>query len=85
MKTLSWIATGASNQEIAEILCITEKTVKHHVSNILSRLNLRDRTQATMSACSFLSLGTSGTSEQIHSNSQLSAVQSEVRSQESDS
>jgi DNA-binding NarL/FixJ family response regulator len=54
-EVLSLIATGASNREIAEILCITEKTVKNHVSSILSRLNLRDRTQAAVFACSFLS------------------------------
>lgn len=49
-EVLSLIATGASNREIAEILYITEKTVKNHVSSILSRLNLRDRTQAAVFA-----------------------------------
>lgn len=49
-EVLSLIATGASNREIAEILCITEKTVKNHVTSILSRLNLRDRTQAALVA-----------------------------------
>jgi DNA-binding NarL/FixJ family response regulator len=49
-EVLSLIATGASNREIAEILCITEKTVKNHVSSLLSRLNLRDRTQAAIFA-----------------------------------
>lgn len=53
-EVLSLIATGASNREIAEILCITEKTVKNHVSSILSRLDLRDRTQAAVFAHSFL-------------------------------
>jgi DNA-binding NarL/FixJ family response regulator len=53
-EVLSLIATGASNREIAEILFITEKTVKNHVSSILSRLNLRDRTQAAVFAHSFL-------------------------------
>lgn len=53
-EVLSLIATGASNREIAEILCITEKTVKNHVSSILSRLNLRDRTQAAVFAHSAL-------------------------------
>lgn len=53
-EVLSLIATGASNIEIAEILCITQKTVKNHVSSILSRLNLRDRTQAAVFAHSFL-------------------------------
>ncbi len=53
-EVLSLIATGASNREIAEILCIAEKTVKNHVSSILSRLNLRDRTQAAVFAHSAL-------------------------------
>jgi DNA-binding NarL/FixJ family response regulator len=53
-EVLSLIATGASNREIAEILCITEKTVKNHVSSVLSRLNLRDRTQAAVFAHSAL-------------------------------
>ncbi|NJL21099.1 MAG: response regulator transcription factor [Leptolyngbyaceae cyanobacterium SM1_3_5] len=55
-EVLSLIATGANNREIAEILCITEKTVKNHVTNILSRLNLRDRTQAAVFAHSFVRL-----------------------------
>lgn len=37
------IAKGANNREIAETLYISEKTVKNHITNILSRLNLRDR------------------------------------------
>jgi len=37
------IAKGANNREIAEVLYISEKTVKNHITNILSRLNLRDR------------------------------------------
>lgn len=45
---LRLIATGASNQEIAQTLYIAEKTVKNHITNILSRLNLRDRTQAAI-------------------------------------
>jgi DNA-binding NarL/FixJ family response regulator len=53
-EVLNLIATGASNREIAEILFITEKTVKNHVSSILSQLNLRDRTQAAVFAHSFL-------------------------------
>lgn len=39
------VAEGASNREIAQILQIQEKTVKNHVSNILRRVGLRDRTQ----------------------------------------
>ncbi|HEU5347984.1 MAG TPA: response regulator transcription factor [Ktedonobacterales bacterium] len=45
---LSHIARGASNREIGETLFITEGTVKNHVSNILSKLALRDRTQAAL-------------------------------------
>lgn len=45
---LQLIAKGASNREIAQTLYISEKTVKNHVTNILSRLNLRDRTQAAI-------------------------------------
>lgn len=45
---LQLIAKGASNREIAQTLYISEKTVKNHVTNILSRLGLRDRTQAAI-------------------------------------
>jgi DNA-binding NarL/FixJ family response regulator len=45
---LGFLARGASNREIGETLFITEGTVKNHVSNILSKLNLRDRTQAAL-------------------------------------
>lgn len=44
------IAKGYSNQEIADELFITLKTVKTHVSNILSKLEVDDRTQATIYA-----------------------------------
>jgi len=44
-EVLSLVAEGASNREISQILQIAEKTVKNHVSNILNRLELRDRTQ----------------------------------------
>ena len=47
---LRLIAIGATNREIAEKLVITEGTVKNHVSNILSRLGLRDRTRAAIYA-----------------------------------
>ena len=47
---LGLIATGATNKEIAKELFISEGTVKNHVSNILSRLALRDRTQAAIFA-----------------------------------
>lgn len=44
------IAKGRSNQEIADELFITLKTVKTHVSNILAKLAVEDRTQATIYA-----------------------------------
>lgn len=44
------VAQGKSNQEIADELFITLKTVKTHVSNILSKLEVEDRTQATIYA-----------------------------------
>lgn len=47
---LKCIARGLSNREIAETLHITEGTVKGHVSNILSKLHLQDRTQAALYA-----------------------------------
>jgi NarL family two-component system response regulator LiaR len=47
---LDLIARGMSNREIAEKVFISEKTVKTHVSNILSKLNLEDRTQAAIYA-----------------------------------
>ena len=50
LEVLSLIATGATNREIAEQLFVSEGTVKNHVSNILSRLGLRDRIQAAIFA-----------------------------------
>ncbi len=44
------IACGASNKEIAEQLFISEKTVKNHVSNILRKMELEDRTQVAVYA-----------------------------------
>ena len=44
-EVIQLIAQGANNREIAKALYIAEKTVKNHVSNILSRVGLRDRTQ----------------------------------------
>ncbi len=45
---LRYVARGENNREIGEALFITEGTVKNHVSNILSKLALRDRTQAAL-------------------------------------
>ena len=47
---LRLIARGSTNREIAESLFITEGTVKNHVTNILSKLDVRDRTQAALKA-----------------------------------
>jgi DNA-binding NarL/FixJ family response regulator len=41
---------GYSNREIGDALCISEGTVKNHVSNILSKLGVRDRTRAVLKA-----------------------------------
>jgi two-component system, NarL family, response regulator LiaR len=49
-EVLSLIAEGRNNREIAEQLVISEKTVKTHVSNILNKLHLDDRTQAAIYA-----------------------------------
>lgn len=49
-EVLHLIADGMNNREIAEKLFISEKTVKTHVSNILSKLHLHDRTQAAIYA-----------------------------------
>lgn len=50
MDVLREIASGKSNREIAETLFISEKTVKTHITNILSKLHLADRTQAAVFA-----------------------------------
>lgn len=49
-EVLRLIAEGCANTEIAERLVISEHTVKRHVSNILSKLHLADRTQAAVYA-----------------------------------
>ena len=53
-EVLQLIATGANNREIAEALHISERTVKNHVSSILSHLQLRDRIQVALLANKFL-------------------------------
>lgn len=50
LEVLKLIADGLSNAEISRKLYISEKTTKSHVSNILSKLHLADRTQAAVYA-----------------------------------
>ena len=47
---LKLVARGLANTEIGETLFITERTVRTHVSNILGKLHLANRTQAALYA-----------------------------------
>lgn len=51
---LTLIGQGASNKEIAQQLFLSEGTVKNHVTSVLGRLGLRDRTQAALLAAQWL-------------------------------
>lgn len=50
LEILALLAAGGSNREIANQLYIAEGTVKNHVTNILGKLGVRDRTQAALKA-----------------------------------
>ena len=50
LEILRLVASGASNKEIASALFITEGTVKNHITNILDKLGVSDRTQAAVKA-----------------------------------
>jgi DNA-binding NarL/FixJ family response regulator len=49
-EVLRAVARGLSNSEVAEELCVSEATVKTHVSSILGKLNLPSRTRAALYA-----------------------------------
>ena len=49
-EVLRLIVGGANNREIANKLCLAEGTVKNHITNILAKLGVRDRTQAALKA-----------------------------------
>ena len=47
---LRLLAGGYSNREISELLAISDGTVKNHMSNLLAKLGVRDRTRAVLKA-----------------------------------
>jgi DNA-binding NarL/FixJ family response regulator len=47
---LEGVAAGDSNKEIAAQLSLSEKTVKHHMTNILQKLQVRNRVEAALLA-----------------------------------
>ena len=49
-EVLALLADGRSNREIARLLRVSEKTVKTHVSSVLAKLGVADRTQAALVA-----------------------------------
>jgi DNA-binding NarL/FixJ family response regulator len=49
-EVLTYIARGQSNRDIAQQLGIAEKTVRIHVSSVLDKMHVRDRTQAAIYA-----------------------------------
>ena len=50
VEVLRWVARGASNKEIAAHLSIAEGTVKNHMTNVLEKLSVTDRTSAALKA-----------------------------------
>ncbi|WP_367115198.1 response regulator transcription factor [Actinophytocola sp.] len=60
LDVLRMMANGHSNREIAELLVLAEGTVKNHISSILTKLGVRDRTRATLRAISLGLIGGPG-------------------------
>ena len=56
---LELVATGRSNKEIADELFLSEKTVKHYMTNILQKLQVRNRVEAALLAQKSAGLDTS--------------------------
>jgi DNA-binding NarL/FixJ family response regulator len=50
MEVLSYVTKGMSNKEIALLLGISQQTVKNHVTSVLRKLGVEDRTQAAIFA-----------------------------------
>ncbi|MCL2009986.1 MAG: response regulator transcription factor [Synergistaceae bacterium] len=71
---LYWLAQGLSNIEVASRMVLSEKTVKNHVSHMLKKLDIRDRTQAAIMAwkSGFAQLGPDAL-EQVLRNSRSEA------------
>jgi DNA-binding NarL/FixJ family response regulator len=57
LDVLRMVANGHANREIAELLTLAEGTVKNHISSILGKLGVRDRTRATLRAISLGLIG----------------------------
>ena len=55
LEVLSLLGLGFSNKEIAENMCITEHTVKAHLTNIYKKLGVKNRTTAALFARDFYS------------------------------